>query len=101
MAWPADVKPISVEDLGRLGLNPDNQLFWDGKRIEVRQPLVLTGLQKTVAVFATVFAVLGGLGGFVSGINNAAIFLCARDLHWLTCPPVANPAPAPAPFAKP
>jgi hypothetical protein len=84
--WPPDVVPIGIEDLDRLGLNPGNQLFWNGKRIEVRNRLDLTRLQKTLAVIVSVFAVLGGIGGFVTGLNNAANFLCARNIHWLGCP---------------
>ncbi len=78
--------PIGVEDLGRLGLNPQHQLFWDGKQIEVQNRLDLTRLQKVLAVIVSIFAVLGGLGGFVTGLNNAATFLCSRDINWLTCP---------------
>ena len=84
--WPPDVRPIGVEDLGRLGLTPDNQLFWDGKRIEVRQALSLTRLQKLLAVIVSVFAILGSLGGFATGYNNASVFLCARGHDWLSCP---------------
>lgn len=91
--WPADVTPIGVEDLDRLGLDGRNQLFWDGKRVEVRNRLDLSRLQKLLAVVVSVFAVLGALGGFVTGFNNASVFLCARDIHWLSCP--VAPAPKP------
>lgn len=91
--WPADVTPIGVEDLDRLGLDEHNQLFWDGKRVEVRNRLDLSRLQKLFAVVVSFFAVLGALGGFVSGINNASVFLCARDIHWLSCPVVAAKGP--------
>jgi hypothetical protein len=84
--WPPDVNPIGIEDLDKLGLNPKNHLFWNGKRIEVRNRLALTRLQKALAILVSVFAVLGGIGGFVTGLNNASLFLCARDIHWLTCP---------------
>ena len=69
--WPKRVKPISVTDLRHLGIDGANQLFWDGRRIEIRRPRVLTGVQKIAATVVTIFAVLGGLGGFVTGLNNA------------------------------
>src|ERR1700709_1559056 len=95
--WPTDVTPLGVEDLERLGLNRNNQLFWDGKRIEVRQSLTLTGLQKVLAAVVSIFAILGALGGFVTGLNNASIFLCARGHHQLGCPASTFPlAPMPA-----
>jgi hypothetical protein len=78
--------PIGIEDLDKLGLNGRNQLSRDGKRIEVRNRLDLTRIQKTFAVILSVFAVLGAMGGFVTGLNNASISLCARDIHWLSCP---------------
>ena len=79
----AGVMPISLEDLGRLGIDRNDQLFWDGRPIEVRRRLVLTGLQRSAATVVTVFAVLGGLGGFLSGLNNLSLFLCARNVHLL------------------
>jgi hypothetical protein len=92
--WPEGVARVSLEDLRRLGIDPKNQLFWDGRRVEVRNTLILTGFQKAVTVIVTVCAVLGGLGGFVTGLNNGSAFLCARGLHWLSCP-VASPVKSP------
>jgi len=84
--WPTGVEQIGLEDLGRLGINQDDQLFWDGRQVEVRRPLVLTAFQKRLATIVTVRAILGGLGGFASGVNNASVFLCARHVAWLGCP---------------
>jgi hypothetical protein len=84
--WPADVAPISLEDLGRLGINSQQELFWDGRHVEIRRRLMLTRLQKVGAVIVAVCAILGGLGGFVTGFNNASVFLCARHVTYLTCP---------------
>ena len=90
--------PISIEDLERIGINADNELFWDGKRVEIRRPLILTWPQKFAAFMVTVFAVLGGFGALVSGVKDGAEYLCARVLDWLGCPPAAaTPPPEPAP----
>jgi hypothetical protein len=86
LGWPSDVDPINIEDLGRLGINTDKELFWDGKRVEVRHRLILTRLQKMGAVVVAICAILGGLGGFITGFNNATVFLCARHITVLTCP---------------
>lgn len=94
--WPADVDPISLEDLGRLGINPQQELFWDGLRVEVRRRLILTRFQKLIAFVVSVCAILGGLGGFVTGFNNATIFLCTRNISILSCPaPSMVPATMP------
>ena len=88
--WPRHVKRIEIADLKRLGISNDNQLFWDGRHVKIRRPLVLTGFQKSVAVVVTACAILGGTGGFVTGLNNASMFLCARQLQWLGCPAAAR-----------
>jgi hypothetical protein len=80
-----------VDDLNKLGINAQNELFWDGKRVEIRQRLRLSNTQKLAAALVTVFALLGGLGGFLSGLNDGSQFLCARGVHLLGCP--ANPTP--------
>lgn len=79
-----------------------NQLFWDGRRVEVRNSLTLTGFQETVTAVVTVCALLGALGGFVTGFNNATVFLCARRIDWLTCPSTQGADfPAPTAASKP
>lgn len=95
--WPKDVRQIGVGDLRRLGIDSRDQLFWDGRPVEIRRPLVLTRPQKLITAIVTVFAVLGGFGGFVSGVNNASVFLCARHIQWLSCPaePKAPPTSSP------
>jgi hypothetical protein len=75
-----------VDDLNKLGINDRNELFWDGRRVEIRQRLTLSNAQKFAAALVTVCALLGGLGGFLSGINDGAQFLCARGVHLLGCP---------------
>lgn len=84
--WPSDVERISLEDLGRLGINARQELFWDGRPVEIRRRLTFTGFQKFVAFVVTICAILGGLGGFVMGFNNASVFLCARQVTYLSCP---------------
>jgi hypothetical protein len=100
--WPKGVNRIRVDDLGRIGIDDENRLYWDGKRVSVRQTVILHGIEKFLAVVVATFAVLGGLGGFVSGLNNASIFLCARGIHWMSCPlPESSPPPSPTPSAGP
>ena len=84
--WPPGVEPISLEDLSRLGINAHQELFWDGRNVEIRRRLTFTTFQKFIAFVVTICAILGGLGGFVTGINNASIFLCARQMNYLSCP---------------
>lgn len=85
--WPRDVSPITVGDLKRLGIDGGNALYWDGKRVEVRTKLRLTRAQQVLALVVSMFAILGGLGGFLSGVQNLSLFLCARGVHVLGCAP--------------
>jgi hypothetical protein len=78
--WPNGVRPILVPDLKRLGINEQNELFWDGRHVEIRRSLTLTRFQKFITIIVT------ALGGFVTGFNNASVFLCARHVTFLTCP---------------
>ncbi len=93
MTWPRGVEPIAVEDLGRLGIDAEGRLFWDGRPVEIRRRLVLSGAQKALAVLVSVVAVLSGFGSFASGLNQASIFLCARNIDLLSCPAAPLIAP--------
>jgi hypothetical protein len=48
--WPAGVQPISLEGLALIGVDADNQLYWDGKVIEIRRSLRLTWWQAALAI---------------------------------------------------
>ncbi len=85
--WPPGVQPMVVQDLERLGTDKDNRLYWDGKL--VRMPLTLTTPQSVLAVLAA----LASIATIFTGLNNASIFLCARDVHWLGCPSAQVSAP--------
>ncbi len=87
-SWPPGVTPVkSLTDLARFGIGPRNRLFWDGKPVEVRRTLDLSRAQKIGAIIIAIGAVLGGLGGFITGVQDGANFLCARHVTWLGCPP--------------
>jgi hypothetical protein len=85
-SWPHGVQPIRIGDLKRLGIDSERQLYWDGRAVEIRRPLDLTKLQKLFAIVVAIFAVLGGIGGFATGFNDASVFLCARGHDFLSCP---------------
>ena len=84
--WRPGIEPISLDDLNRIGIDSDHQLYWDGYPIEVRRSLALTGFQKKIAVIATIVGLFAGLATIATGYNNASIFLCARHITILSCP---------------
>jgi hypothetical protein len=75
-----------MEDLNRLGIDSEHQLYWDGYPIEVRRSIVLTRIQKRIGVIAAIVGLLAGIATIATGINNASIFLCARHISYLSCP---------------
>jgi hypothetical protein len=90
--WPADVEPIVVEDIEKLGRNLKNELFWDGKRLITRSQYLFTWPQALLAFLAAI----ASLATIATGLNNASIFMCGRGVTWLGCP-VAQYAPPPPP----
>lgn len=86
LKWPKGIEPVGMEDLNRLGINSEHQLYWDGRRIEIRRFLVLTRFQKWSASVVAIVGLLAGLATIATGINNASIFLCARSITTLSCP---------------
>jgi hypothetical protein len=83
--WPDDVEPMAVEEFEKLGINAKNELFWDGRPIELRRSIVLTTPQRFIAFLA----ILATLATIATGFNNATVFLCGRGIQWLSCPVVA------------
>ena len=84
--WPECVEPLSIADLNRLGIDLERQLYWDGRRVEIRRFLVLTRFQKWFASVVALVGLCAGLATIATGVNNASIFLCARHITVLSCP---------------
>ncbi len=88
---PGRVQPISVEQIGKLGINHRNELFWDGRRLVTRSQFALTVPQTLLAILAAI----ASLATIATGLNNASVFLCARDVRWLGCPTAPPPVQPP------
>ena len=51
--WPQNVKPISMNGLDHLGVDPKtNELYWDGQKIVTERKLA--NFERTLALLATV-----------------------------------------------
>lgn len=55
--WPPGVRVISIDEMDRLGIGPDNMLYWDGREIHVEKRLTLEWWQTGLATI-TAFAAL-------------------------------------------
>ncbi len=65
-AWPAHVSSIGMDRLDYLGIDRDGNLYWDGKRVEVRRPLSLTFWQRAGAVVISVSALVAAAAAAIS-----------------------------------
>ena len=73
--WPQGVRSISMDEADVLGTDAKGELYWHGKPVEIRRPLVLTWPQKLGAVIvatATVFAALGAVAQGFAAYNEWA-----------------------------
>jgi hypothetical protein len=62
---------------GGLESTRNRNCLGDGRRIEITQRILFTRVRKIGTVIVAVRAIAGGLGGFVTGSNNASAFLRA------------------------
>ncbi len=86
--------PVDVTDLTRLSIDNDGRLYWDGKPVEVRRRLLMSGWQiaglGTIAVLVGIAAVGAALVATVSSHD----FACKRGWTATLCPPPPAAAPA-------
>lgn len=65
--WPAGLQAISTEGLALFGIDEENRLYWDGKRLAT---LTLTRWQKIGAVIVTVSAAVAATAAAVSAVED-------------------------------
>jgi hypothetical protein len=78
--WPEDVEGIKFTDTSRLGVDPKNQLYWDGKKIVTESKLTLGSKELIVAMFVAFLVLISTLLG---------IWQWFCELQWLcdiVCP---------------
>lgn len=54
----ATIHPITSNDIEKLGLDENNQLYWDGKPIVIKQRIIL-GWWVYLAIIIVTFSALG------------------------------------------
>ncbi|MDR9783458.1 hypothetical protein [Rhizobium redzepovicii] len=61
--WPADVNPVSLNGVSLLGIDANNNLYWDGKRLQLATRLgtVERVLAVLVSIGTVSSAVIEGL----------------------------------------
>jgi len=80
--WPTGVSGITIDDMGKMGVDEKNKLYWDGEKIILENKISLGLVELCVAIF------VAGLV-LISTIIGAWQWGC--DLEWLSssvCPKV-------------
>jgi len=68
--WPDDVTPISMDNFQRMGIGRDQQLYWDGRRVETQRRLKLSWFQNLLAGAALLVAILNGFSDLASKLPD-------------------------------
>jgi hypothetical protein len=97
--WPKNVKSMSWQGIGLLGIDEANRPYWDGQPIEMRRRLELTFWQMFLA-WVTAGAIVVGASGIVVLALNAGYDLGCKLHRWSCSLPVEHEVPLqPAPSA--
>jgi hypothetical protein len=79
--WPADVRGISIEETGGLGIDRNGRLHWNGKPIEIiAQHLDLTRLQTVTAAAIAVCTLITAVATSVQAWTAYHEWACKA--HW-------------------
>jgi hypothetical protein len=89
--WPADVRPISLEETDGLGIDPSGRLHWNGKPVEiVGQRLDLTRAQMGFAIAVAFFTAIAALATAVQAAVAYHDWACRTGWPSLIICPVAD-----------
>lgn len=57
-SWPRGIRPISVDEMGSLGIDVDGLIYWNGMPIQVRRKIELRAWELSIAIIATAATVI-------------------------------------------
>lgn len=62
-----NIHPLATADLGRLSIDDDGRLYWDGKPVEVRRRIEMSRAQVIGASVVAAFVAIGAVGAIIQG----------------------------------
>ena len=88
-----DVHTIGITDSGRLAVDREGLLYWDGKPVELHRRITMSPAQVLSALVIGAFVVIGALGAAIHGTAAALDWACR--LGWTTsyCSQPEQPPP--------
>lgn len=88
--WPKGVSEITIAQLGRLGVDRENRLYWDGRPVEISRRISLSKWQTFFAIIFWIAAVAGGVGAAAQGWAAAHQWSCQANYIQFGCPPTSK-----------
>lgn len=85
--WPPGVRSIGLDEADALGVDAGGELYWHGKRVEVRRPLDLTPAQSVVGIIVAAGTVIAALGAVAQGFAVYNEWACKVGWRAAACPP--------------
>ncbi len=67
--WPKGVVPITMNGLSLLGLDEDNQPYWDGKPVIIKKKIRLAKWELAASLLADFGVLCGGIGQLITAIK--------------------------------
>jgi len=55
---PSEIRPITFDEVGNLGLDAENNLYWQGKRVQIRETYELASFERWIASLAALATVV-------------------------------------------
>ncbi len=82
--WSPHIKRITIAQLDMLGVDDQQNLYWDGKRLKVERRFKLSGLQQVSAGLILIATIVAAIGTAFQGW--AAV--CQAEFVWAAsaCP---------------
>lgn len=75
-----------MDGMAFMGVDEKGLLYWDGRPVEVRRRLDLSGWEKAFAIAVGFFTILGGAGAVAQGWAAAHQWACAIEATAWHCP---------------
>jgi hypothetical protein len=86
-----NVHSIGISDIGRIAIDNDGRLYWDGKPVEVRRRILMSRRQVLGVTLIAIFVVIGALGAALQGAAAARDWACRLGWSGSYCEPSITP----------
>lgn len=83
--WPSNVWSIGVDRVDLIGVDEQGELYWNGRRVEVRRGVSLTFWQKVGAIIVAIATICAATGTCITAYTDWAGMTRAAKEQANTC----------------